>query len=193
MSKRRLLPWQVLASRHVHKDRWISLRADDCVTAEGVEVSPYYVLEYPDVVLVLAITTDDKVVLVKQYRHGLGKITTELPGGIIDAEDANPIAAAACELVEETGYVSEDLRVVGQLSTGAASRTNLFHVVLAFDAKPLLAAKPDPAEQIQLELVDFGEALRMCQSGELIQAHDVASLLLGLNASGKLTFAVKAE
>ncbi|ANY83001.1 hypothetical protein BB934_32835 (plasmid) [Microvirga ossetica] len=120
MTKNRLLPWRVKASRHIHKDRWISVRADDCVTADGVDVAPFYVLEYPDVVLVLAITANDQVVLVRQYRHGLGEVTTEFPGGIIDPSDPDPIAAAARELADETGYFSDDLRIVGQLSAGAA-------------------------------------------------------------------------
>jgi hypothetical protein len=76
MTKNRLLPWRVKASRHIHKDRWISVRADDCITADGVDVSPFYVLEYPDVVLVLAITADNQIILVRQYRHGLGDVTT---------------------------------------------------------------------------------------------------------------------
>ncbi|MBL0405072.1 NUDIX hydrolase [Microvirga aerilata] len=186
----KLLPWRVKGSRHIHRDRWISVRADDCVTANGIDVSPFYVLEYPDVVLVLAITTGNQVVLVRQYRHGLGAVTTELPGGIIDASDPDPIAAAARELVEETGYVSDDLRVVGRLSAGAASRTNLFHVVLALNVKPEAAPKPDPTEAIDVELVDCAKAVRMGQAGELIQAHDVAALLLGLSAAGKLNLAM---
>ncbi|MCB5175206.1 NUDIX hydrolase [Microvirga lenta] len=186
MSDNLLPPWQVTGSRYIHRDRWIRLRADDCVTADGVEVSPYYVLEYPDVVIVLGLTAEDKLILVRQYRHGLGLITTELPGGIIDKEDKNPLEAAARELAEETGYVSTNLSLVARLSPGAASRTNYFYVVLARDAEPLLPKHLDPAEAILVDLVDCEEAIRMCASGAIVQTHDVASIHLGLSAAGKL-------
>ena len=68
----RLQPWTVRSSRRVLHDRWISVRADDCVTAEGAEVSPFYVLEYPDWVNVVALDDENHVLLVRQYRHGLG-------------------------------------------------------------------------------------------------------------------------
>jgi len=186
MTKSSLPPWTVKSSRHIHKDRWISLRADDCVTPDGVEVQPYYVLEYQDVVLVLAITADHTVVLVRQYRHGLRSTTTELPGGVIDPEDGDIAAAAARELAEETGYVSDNLHIVGHLASDASHRTNRIHIVLALNAQPRLAANPDATENIEIELVNYREAIRMCHSGEIEQAQDVASLLVGLNAAIKL-------
>ena len=64
--------WRVTGSRYVHKDRWIAVRADDCVTEDGVSVAPYYVLEYPDWVEIVALDADDNLLLVRQYRHGVG-------------------------------------------------------------------------------------------------------------------------
>src|SRR4051794_32365072 len=60
-------PWTVKNSRDVIRDRWVKLRADDCVTAEGVEIAPYYVLEYPDWVHVVALDDEDHIILVEQY------------------------------------------------------------------------------------------------------------------------------
>lgn len=51
----RVKPWKRKSSQYVLRDRWVSVRADDCVTAEGVEISPYYVLEYPDWVMLLLV------------------------------------------------------------------------------------------------------------------------------------------
>jgi hypothetical protein len=82
---------------------------------------------------------------------------------------------------------------VGKLSGGAASRTNLIHIVLALNARLDGAPKPDPAEAIDVQLVSCAEAVRMSQVGELIQAHDVASLLLGLSAAGMLNLNVAGD
>jgi 8-oxo-dGTP pyrophosphatase MutT (NUDIX family) len=82
--------WRVTASRYIHKDRWIALRADDCVTDDGVPVAPYYVLEYPDWVEVVALDADDNVLLVRQYRHGMGDFSIELPAGGMDPGDTDP-------------------------------------------------------------------------------------------------------
>jgi 8-oxo-dGTP pyrophosphatase MutT (NUDIX family) len=183
MIKSPLPRWSVKSSRHIYRDRWISLRADDCITPDGIEVSPYYVLEYPDVVLVLALTNDHEVVLVRQYRHGLRVTTTELPGGIIDEEDCDVMAAAARELAEETGYVCEHLHLVGKLASDAAHRNNRFHIVLGLNARPLLIAKPDASEKLEVELIHYREAAQMCHSGEIEQAQAVAALLLGLKAA----------
>ncbi len=96
-------PWTVERSFHVVKDRWISLRADTCRTREGVSIDPFYVLEYPDWVQIVAIDEDDKLILVEQYRHGLEIISLELPTGGMEAQDGDPLSAARRELAEENG------------------------------------------------------------------------------------------
>lgn len=88
--------------QYVLRDRWISVHADDCVTAEGVEISPYYVLEYPDWVNVVALDEYDHVLLIRQYRHGLGRISLELPCGGAEPGEST-LDAARRELLEETG------------------------------------------------------------------------------------------
>ena len=78
------MKWQVRRSRYVLEDRWIRVRADDCVTPRGTEISPFYVLEYRDFAQVVATDEEDRVVLVRLYRHGRGEVSLELPGGIMN-------------------------------------------------------------------------------------------------------------
>jgi 8-oxo-dGTP pyrophosphatase MutT (NUDIX family) len=188
MNKVNLLPWQIKSSRIVHRDRWISLRADDCVTERGVEIAPYYVLEYRDWVHVVAITPRREVVLVRQYRHAIGEISTEIPAGALDPGEIDPLAAAARELREETGYVSDDLRYLTRLSPNPATHTNSIHLVLALDAKPLRAAKPDETEEIEVKCVSCAEAVKMVLSGGMLQALHASSLLIALAAAGRVSW-----
>jgi len=97
--------WRTISSRSIHRDQWIHLRADDCLTPRGQEIAPYYVLEFRHFVHVIAIEETGKLVMVRQYRHGVESNSLELPGGVVDEEESEARETAARELSEETGYV----------------------------------------------------------------------------------------
>ncbi|NJK84179.1 MAG: NUDIX hydrolase, partial [Saprospiraceae bacterium] len=81
------MEWTTLSSTTILKDRWINLRADECQMPDGNIVAPFYVLQYPHWANALALTADNQVILIQQYRHGLGKTIIELPGGNFDPEE----------------------------------------------------------------------------------------------------------
>lgn len=182
-----LPPWRVVRSTYPLRDRWIKVRADDCVTAEGVEIAPYYVLEYPDWVEVVAIDANDEIVLVEQYRHGLGVVALELPGGAVDASDAGPIEAAARELREETGFSAKEWEYVGALAANPATHTNRCHIVLARDVERVSQPADDPTERIRLVRMPIRQAIAMALDGKMIQVIHVAALTLALHKAGKWT------
>jgi 8-oxo-dGTP pyrophosphatase MutT (NUDIX family) len=184
--------WRVTASRYIHKDRWIALRADDCLTDDGVPVAPYYVLEYPDWVEVVALDARDNVLLVRQYRHGVGEFTIELPAGGMDPTDTDPCVAAARELLEETGCAGVMTRV-GESRPNAGTHTNRVHTILARDVIQVAEPKDDPAERIERFWVPAAEAVRMALAGELVVAMHVASLLRGLTQAGVASVSVGGE
>jgi len=95
--------WSVRASRYSFRDRWLAVRSDQCTAADGTIIAPYDVVELPDWVNILALTLEQEIVLVREYRHGTGEITLELPSGTVEAGEA-PLATAQRELREETGY-----------------------------------------------------------------------------------------
>jgi 8-oxo-dGTP pyrophosphatase MutT (NUDIX family) len=175
--------WRVTASRYIHKDRWISVRADDCVTDEGAVVAPYYVLEYPDWVEIVALDADDNVLLVRQYRHGLGDISTELPAGGMDPGETDPVAAAERELLEETGCAGT-VSLVGESRPNAGTHSNRTHIVLARDVVRVAEPKDDPSERIETLWVSAAEAIRMALAGELTVGMQTSALLRGLAAAG---------
>lgn len=177
--------WEVKSSTHLLHDRWLKVRADTCITAEGMEIAPYYVLEYPDWVQVVALDAEDNIYLVQQYRHGLGVVALELPGGAIDARDAGPVEAAARELREETGLSAPEWEYVGSLAANPATHTNLCHIVLARNVE--LTGKPsdDPTERIRLIRMPIRHAIGLALEGKMIQVIHVAALTLALHKAGK--------
>lgn len=180
-----LPPWRVRSSTHLIHDRWLKVRADSCLTAEGVEIAPYYVLEYLDWVEVIALDAEDHIYLVQQYRHGLGVVALELPGGAVDANDPSPVAAAARELREETGLSSTDWDYVGKLAPNPATHTNLCHIVIARNVELTTQPADDPSERIRIIRMPIRQAIELALDGKMIQVIHVAALTLALHKAGK--------
>jgi 8-oxo-dGTP pyrophosphatase MutT (NUDIX family) len=104
------LTWKTLSSTYIHKGPWATLRADKCEMPNGTIVDEYYVLEYPDWANAVAVTEDNKVILVRQYRQAAGVVALEIPGGVIE-KDELPEVGMRRELLEETGYDFEKIEL----------------------------------------------------------------------------------
>ncbi|MEM7584218.1 MAG: NUDIX hydrolase [Acidobacteriota bacterium] len=168
------------------RDRWISLRADSCTTPAGESVAPYYVLEYPDWVNVVPITGENEVVLVRQYRHGIGRALLELPCGAIDDSDETPVNAAKRELLEETGFASSEFVPTGVLAPNPATHSNFTHCFLATNCEKVADASPESTEDLELQLQPLPEFVDAVLRGELLQALHVGSVLFALARLGYL-------
>lgn len=180
------MKWKTLASKTIIKDRWIDLRADDCLTPAGHEIAPFYVLNYPDWVHVVAITAEDEMVLVRQYRHGASDVFLELPAGTVDPEDADPADTARRELEEETGYRAGELRLVTSLYPNPGNQPNRVHTYLALGVTPSGRRKLDDAEVgMTVQLMPVNEVIAGLRDGLLKESLNVASLLMALMAAGR--------
>lgn len=179
--------WKVLESRTILQDRWLNLRADDCLTPDGVTISPYYVMSYPDWVNIVAITPDDRLLLVRQYRHAAGRFFLEIPGGGLDERDVDSEKAARRELEEETGYIAQDWQLISSLYPNPASHTNRLHTYLATDAERRHQQRLDAGEEgLTVHALPIPEVLDGLQAGLIGQALHVSSILLALRVAGRL-------
>src|ERR1700676_614546 len=102
-SERTLRAWRILSSAYPIETPFLKLRADRVELPNGEVVEEYYVRESRGFSVAFALTPDDRVVLVRQYKHGIAEVVTELPAGGVDP-DETPAACAVRELAEETGY-----------------------------------------------------------------------------------------
>ncbi len=120
------LKWKLISSEYMFNETWLRARKDICEKPDGSIVDPYYVLEFPTWVTALAFTEDNKVILVRQYRHALGETCIETPGGCVDDTDKNLDEAIKRELLEETGYTFNTVTYLGRTSSNPSTNANLF-------------------------------------------------------------------
>ena len=96
--------WTVLTSEYLAREPWYTVRVDRVQLPSGTIIPKYWISEYPPWVNVVAVTADEQVVLIRQYRHGIGGVHFEIPAGTTDPGDTSLELAARRELLEETGY-----------------------------------------------------------------------------------------
>lgn len=171
------LPWRTVATETVVADRWIHVRADDCIDARGRRIAPYYVLEYGDWVSVLAVDTEGRALLAEEYRHGAGVVALGTVGGGAESGE-DPRAAAVRELREETGYEAAELHELGATWANFGSHTNRVHHYLALGCTRVGEPSLDDTEMIALHRVPLADAgRRLTQSYHLLTWYKAQELL----------------
>jgi len=145
--------WSRLASETVYRCRVFSLRRDRSRSPRTGLDHDFFVLDAGDWVNVVPVTANDEVVLIRQYRHGVGDFTLEIPGGMIDPGDPSPLAAARREMLEETGYDSDDVIALGEIHPNPAIQGNRCHTFLARNVVKQREPSFDTTEEAEVVLV----------------------------------------
>ena len=179
-----LSPWKIIETKKLIEDKWLTLRADTCKTERGIIVDPFYVVECSDWVEIVAFNDNEEILLIQQYRHAAGKISTELPSGGMESEDASPIEAAKRELLEETGCSADRFENVGWLHPNPARQKNRNHCILAMGTRVIQEPKPDLTEDIRFEFVPLKTLIELIEKGTFLQALHISSLFLALKHRG---------
>ena len=171
--------WKILESKYLYKRSGMAVRVDRCETHNGDVFEPY-VIESRDWVNVVALTKSREVILVKQYRHGVGEVLLEIPAGIMDDKDESPKQTAQRELLEETGYTGEQFIEVGKTYPNPATHSNVTYSFLVLDVEKVEQQKLDNTEEIEISLIPFDEFISLVKSGGLPQALHVCAVFFAL-------------
>jgi len=177
-------PWRILSQEDIIKNPWYHLRKDVVQLPNNKIIDDYFVSVRPEVVLVFAITENQHVLLVKQYKHGLQQVVTELPGGFFDKSIEAAQDAAIRELEEETGYTTDDIQFIGNLSDNPTKDTNSIHLFVAKNCKRTSDQKLDPTEFIEVLEVDLQQIKQMVLSQQIHISGSVATIFLALEHLG---------
>jgi 8-oxo-dGTP pyrophosphatase MutT (NUDIX family) len=178
--------WRVTASSYVIDTPFLRLRSDRVELPDGTVVEDYFVRESRGFAVIFATTPDERVILVRQYKHGIGTVVLELPAGAIDCDESAEDCALR-ELAEETGYVAKSAEYLGSFVTDATSSNSMAHLFLARDARKTRAQKLDVTEKIDVELVTIDELVERVRSGQINGMPHVGSIYTVLDRIGKLT------
>lgn len=167
--------WRTVSSEYVSRRPWLTARRDCVELPDGRVNREFYVLEYPDWVNVIARTRDGLFVMVRQYRHGLGDVFTELCAGVMEPGET-PEQAARRELAEETGYTGGRWTLLNVISANPSTTNNLTHCFLAEDVELTDGQHLDANEDIAVDLLTRDELYALLCSDGMKQALMAAPL-----------------
>lgn len=142
-----------------------------------LEIGDFDIIQCLNWVNIIAITPDEKIVLIKQYRHGSDSITTEIPGGAVNHQE-DMLLAAQRELQEETGYTSTNWTSLGKIDVNPAFMTNHCETFLAIDAMKTHQQNLDPFEEIDVFLENKNDMDLLIKRGEITHSLIIAAFYL---------------
>jgi ADP-ribose pyrophosphatase len=167
-------PWDVLSTEYLLRSPWRDVRVDRLKLHTGDEIS-YTYFEMADAVFVVPLTTDGKIVVLRQYRHPVRAWTWEIVGGGIGPEGI--VESAHRELLEEIGGRCRELVPLGTYFIATGSMTVRSHAFLALDVE-LGDHKREPMELIETYLLDPDEAFEQARAGQIDESQSALALLM---------------
>lgn len=160
--------WTLLHEQDISPNPWFPLVKHTVRLANGNVIDDYYFSPMGDVVQVLALTKNNEVVLVKQYKHALGEILLELPGGM-QQKNRSIIESALNELEEETGIkaTAGQLISLGKVANNPTKLKQVTHGFILFNAEFNSVQKQDSTEDIQVIIMPAPEVLQKAINGDI--------------------------
>ena len=159
--------WAILKRRQVADYKLFSLHQKQVRSPRTGDISEMLALHFPDWVLILALTPQLEVVMVRQYRHGTEQVCLELPGGLVDPDDDSPDVSAQRELLEETGFTVSNIRLIGECYPQPAILSNRCFFYLAEGAVKTRQQDLDANEDIEILTVPLKDIRTKIENKEV--------------------------
>ena len=178
-------PFRTESLETVHDWKYSQLVRRTVVSPQGDSFDRTYV-DSPGAVAVVAVTGDDEVILVTQYRAPVDGMVTEIPAGMRDVPGEPPLETARRELVEEAGVEAVSWRDLGSILSTPGASNGVVEIFLATDLHDVPAVPHGPEEDaMEIHRVPFTEAIRMCMDGEITDSKSVAGILRAARLLGR--------
>lgn len=181
--KQNNLAWEEISTEHIVQDQWIDFRRSAYRFPDGSVFEPFYSYSRRDYVVIVASDTDGKYLCVRQFRHGIKQVTTEFPAGGIERTDGkeygsrggslaseDALEAAKRELLEETGYASDDWTHLLTVPSNATISDNYAHIYMAKNCRKAGEQNLDETEFLNVKKYSSTEIEEMINKGQFQQA-----------------------
>ncbi len=174
-------PWEVLNTKVVYSaPPWVRLAMDQVRLPDGRVVDGYHQVTLPEFVIVVAHTPDGRVLIERLYKHGVGEVTLTLPAGMRE-EGEDPLVCARRELLEETGYASDDWLALGQFVENGTYGCGTAHMFLARNAQRITDPKTGDLEAMEILLMTRCEVAEAVRTGRIVVLSTVAAFAIATN------------
>lgn len=181
MDNSRLKPWEILKQQELFAaPPWIQLSVQEIGLPDGRIIDDYYRIDLQEYVAIVLQVANGNVMMMQQYRQGLGRVSLVLPGGGIEKGE-DPLAAAQRELLEETGYVANDWQDLGCFAVSANYGCGKAHIFAAKSAQQVTEPNSGDLEETEIILMPPEEIIEAVRRGEVAALGAVAAIALALN------------
>ncbi len=190
MSESENLKWEEISCEHIIQDEWIDFRKSKYRFPDGRTFEPYYSYSRRNYVVIVASDEDENYLCVRQFRQGIKEVTTEFPAGGIERKDGKEygtlsdtsseeaLAAAKRELLEETGYESDDWKFLLAVPSNATMADNYGYLFVAKNCKKVSGQSLDETEYLNVHKFSKDEIEEMISEGKFQQAMHITAWLL---------------
>ncbi|MBR0119752.1 MAG: NUDIX hydrolase [Eubacterium sp.] len=183
------LTWELISTEHIVQDKWIDFRRSAYRFPDGTVFEPFYSYSRRDYVVIVASDEDGNYLCVRQYRQGIGKVTTEFPAGGIERRDGkeygsgdtsaeDALDAAKRELLEETGYESDEWQHMLTIPSNATIADNYAHLFVAKNCRKVAGQSLDETECLNVITLSADEIDGLVTDGDFLQAMHVTAWLM---------------
>ncbi len=169
-------PWKEIATKKLSDFRVFSVRSVTKISPRTDKEHDFFVIDAVNWVNVIAVTPENELVMVEQFRHGSNTVELEIPGGMMDLTDASPIETGMRELQEETGFAGEKAQLIGKISPNPAIMSNTCFTVLVENCQLKHDVKFDSGEDLITRLVPISKIPDLVSSGKISHSLVVVAL-----------------
>ena len=159
--------WEVKNCETIVENRWLTVKKESVKLPSGVCINDFYSVRIPDAAAIVALTEDKHIILKREYKHATGETLIEVPAGMFEPGEIDGIEVAKRELLEETGYVSDNWTYFGDTVECSSKLTNRMHIYLAMNCKKVSNQKLDGTEELDVLVLDIKEAVEMVMRNEI--------------------------
>lgn len=159
--------WKTTDSETLVDTRWVKVRKDSVDLPNGQHMDDFYAITINDAAAIVAIDEDGNIILKKEYRYCYGRDLIEVPAGTFEQGETDGLAVAKRELLEETGYVSDDWQYIGATVESSAKLTNYMHIYFANHCRKICGQHLDATEELEVLVMPLKQAVDMVMNNEI--------------------------